>query len=386
MKFNKQIAIILVLASFLLSAVGAAYYFYTQNTKTITKMNQKVKVFVVNKPVNSGYQFSKDDLKEHFITQQELITKPLSSGEIIGKYAKVDMFLNEMIIKEKITDTLEKKAQDPIKSDYKNNSYNMAFRMFNNPNYTLQKGDIINIISTYPTTADKLPQYSVQYVAKDVEVLGFILLGKPVAEVFNKIKVKKIENKKEVEKEEYVKADEIVIDIKSDILLNLINDFNRGSQLWMVKTKSNVEEKKQITQSNTQDTISSTDQQDVQKTKNYPYRWYIPASSALKKVATIEYADSADKGLTQTAIIKSDFITQCKENRDDLIIVKVNSAYLRTQPTTRSQAILTVYKNYMIPYTDKIDSWYRTCDGLFIHENTVEEISPNQAQEFLNAR
>jgi len=161
MKFNKQIAIILVLGSFLLSAIGAAYYFYSAHNKTVVQMSQKVKVYVVSKSIKSGHQFGEKDLKEHFITKQELLAKPLSSGEIIGKYATVDMFENEMIIKEKISDTLEQREEDLIKSDFKNNSYNMGFRMFNNPNYTLKKGDIISIVSTYPITADKLTQYSV---------------------------------------------------------------------------------------------------------------------------------------------------------------------------------------------------------------------------------
>jgi hypothetical protein len=397
MKFNKQIAIILVLGSFLLSAIGAAYYFYSAHNKSVVQMSQKVKVYVVNKSVKSGHQFGEKDLKEHFITKQELLAKPLSSGEIIGKYAKVDMFENEMIIKEKIIDTLEQREEDLIKSDFKNNSYNMGFRMFNNPNYTLKKGDIISIVSTYPiTAADKLTQYSVQYVAKDVEVLGFILLGKPVAQVFNRQKVTKMVNKKEVEIEEDVKADEIVLDIKSDILLNLINDYNRGNQLWMVKRNST---KGDETSTVVADGSKSTEEQKVDGKLNdilkvddkpktivkadYKYRWYVPSSRINSKTATVEYADTKAV-YSETVKMASDNVQKCADNKDNFIVVTGGSVYLRSGPDMSFKSKFVVYKKNIIPFEERVGDWYKTCDGLYIHSKYVSEISYEEAVKKVN--
>ncbi|MEJ5167787.1 MAG: hypothetical protein WHU93_01345 [Arcobacteraceae bacterium] len=396
MKFNKQIAIILVLGSFLLSAIGAAYYFYSAHNKTVVQMSQKVKVYVVNKSVKSGHQFGEKDLKEHFITKQELLTKPLSSGEIIGKYAKVDMFENEMIIKDKISDTLEQKEEDLIKSDFKNNSYNMGFRMFNNPNYTLKKGDIISIVSTYPITADKLTQYSVQYVAKDVEVLGFILLGKPVAQVFNRQKVTKIVNKKEIEVEEDIKADEIVLDIKSDVLLNLINDYNRGNQLWMVKRNST---KGDETSTVVADSTKTSEEQKVDGKLNdilqvdnksktivktdYKYRWYVTSNIANSKTATVEYADTKVVH-SETVKVASNSAQKCTDNKDNFIVVTGGSVYLRSGPDMNSKSRFVVYKKNIIPFEERVGDWYKTCDGLYIHSKYVSEISYDEAVKKVN--
>jgi len=396
MKFNKQIAIILVLGSFLLSAIGAAYYFYSAHNKTVVQMSQKVKVYVVSKSVKSGHQFGEKDLKEHFITKQELLAKPLSSGEIVGKYAKVDMFENEMIIKEKISDTLEQREEDLIKSDFKNNSYNMGFRMFNNPNYTLKRGDIISIVSTYPITADKLTQYSVQYVAKDVEVLGFILLGKPVAQVFNRQKVTKIVNKKEIEVEEDIKADELVLDIKSDVLLNLINDYNRGNQLWMVKRNAT---KSDETTTVVADVAQTAEEQKVdgkindilqvdskQKTvvkMDYKYRWYVPANLTSAKTATVEYADTKAV-YSETVKMASNNVQKCTDKKDNLIVVTGGSVYLRSGPDMSFKSKFVVYKKNIIPFEERLGDWYRTCDGLYIHSKYVSEISYEEAVKKVN--
>ena len=51
MKFNKQIAIVLVLLSLLLSALGAAFYFYTQNNKALSSSNKIKVVYIVAKDI-----------------------------------------------------------------------------------------------------------------------------------------------------------------------------------------------------------------------------------------------------------------------------------------------------------------------------------------------
>ena len=46
MKFNKQIAIILILLSMLLSAIAVSIYFYNKNQQVLESSNQLVTIFV----------------------------------------------------------------------------------------------------------------------------------------------------------------------------------------------------------------------------------------------------------------------------------------------------------------------------------------------------
>ena len=157
----------------------------------------------------------------------------------------------------------------------------------------------------------------------------------------------------------------------------------------MVKTRS-AQDPVQVAKTETTTIVESGEVGQVAVVKaviNYPYKWYTPRDGTRTKVATIEYADNMGKNITQEAVFKSDVIEKCLENREKLLIVSVNnSAFMRTQPTIRSKAIATVYRNMIIPFESKVDSWYRTCDGLYIHENTVKEISLSDAKKKLNEK
>lgn len=63
MQFNKQIAIILVLVSFLLSAIAGAYYFYMENQKSIKKANQLILIYVASKNIKKNSLIKKNRYK-----------------------------------------------------------------------------------------------------------------------------------------------------------------------------------------------------------------------------------------------------------------------------------------------------------------------------------
>ncbi|MEA3228944.1 MAG: SAF domain-containing protein, partial [Campylobacterota bacterium] len=147
MKFNKQIAIILVLTSLLLSALGAVYYFYTLNQNIITKNNQLRVVYVASKDIAKHKKIEKGDLKKVQIAKKFLLATPLLNKEIIGKYTKEKIYKNDIFRKEKIINKLSDDINNTIVEPFKYNSYNIAFKMFKNPNYAIKKGDIIDIIS-----------------------------------------------------------------------------------------------------------------------------------------------------------------------------------------------------------------------------------------------
>jgi hypothetical protein len=377
MNFNKQIAVMLVLASLLLSAIGAAYYFYDMHQQVLRDSSKKVKVYIAKDNIKKNHKILEEDLSEHFITKQEVLSKPLLKKEIVDKYATVDIFKNEMFIKEKISPKPVGKDVDKIHADYVYNSYNMGFKLFANPNYTLQKGDVIKIISTYKLTMDKLPKYSVQYVAKNIKVVGFIRDGKPEAEVFTTRKVRRKVNKKMVEVIEEVKADELVLDIPSQTLLNLIEDWNKGKQLWMVKAKmEKPKEKKKLAQAKAKKSTVK---------RSYPIRWYEPRKDTSTKSASIQYSDLPKEGAKVShAKVTVEFKKECSD-KSKLLIGVANYVHLRSGPSLKNRIVRRVYRNYIIPYQKKTGNWYVTCDGKYVHQNEAYEISYENVQKKINA-
>lgn len=243
MQMNKQIIMILILASLLFSAIGAAFYFYKENKEVLKNKNELVTIFIAKDDIKSNTLLDVSHLAKTKIAKQFILNKPLLKKEIIGKYTKDKIYKNEIFLKQNLNTKIEKSKAKIL--DYTSSSYNMQFDLFQNPNITLVQGDFINIISVYAKDGEKVKKgeytdYNVQYVATNLKVLGFIRDGRTESETITKHKIKVIEKKKAIEKVVDVKADELILDIKSDVLLNLIKDYTTGNLLWMVKTKESI--------------------------------------------------------------------------------------------------------------------------------------------------
>ncbi|XOB62600.1 hypothetical protein ACMC56_02055 [Campylobacterota bacterium DY0563] len=366
MKFDKQIAIILILVSMLISAIGVATYFYFEQQKTMETNNKMVTVFVAKENIKKDTQITEDLIKETQIAKQFILTKPLLKNEIVNKYASESIFKNEFFLKEKLSIKIVKKEEKKSNLDFAHNSYNMNLKLFENANYSLKPNDIIKIISVYPTNIQKKDnKFSVQYVAKNIKVLGFLNDGVPTEKSIIKKRIKKLVNKKQTEEVVELKSEEIILDIKQKVLLSLIDDYNKGKQLWMVKSKFEEEKKKKKAPKK------------VYKPKYYPVKWYVPKTISSLKTATISYSNDNSVKQTKKAKFSSNFAEECSQ-KDKLIIVKSNKAYQRVHPSYRSKIHNTSYKNYTIPYisTSKINgNWYMLCDGSYINQKDVKEIS-----------
>lgn len=244
MKFNKQIALILVLASLLLTSLGIAFYFWSSGEKIKKANNELVTVYIAKVDIKKDTMITEEHIAKTTIAKQYILTKPLLEKEILGKYTKESIYKNEMFLKEKLVNEL-KLTNDQKVLEYEFSSYNMPMNLFQNPNYALQPDDWVNIVSVYSNSMDPNnpttgmdDMFSVQYVAEKIKVLGFLMGGKPSMESIVKKKVEQvIKNKKET-KELEVKAEELLLDIDPKVLLKLIDDYNKGKQLWMVKTKN----------------------------------------------------------------------------------------------------------------------------------------------------
>ena len=384
MEFNKQIAIMLALVSLLLSALGAAYYFYDQHQKTIIMNNQVRVVYIAAKDIKKNVVIKKTDIKELKIQKKYVLTTPLLKKAIIGKIAKENIYKNDMFRKEKLSTKIDNGISDLMV--YKNNSYNIDFGLFVNPNYSLVQGDYVKIVSVYPDVAGKKNMnYNVQYVADNIKVIGFLEKGKTVNKCFRTIK-KQVKSKKKGAKPTIqtvtVFANEMVLDIQSKVILNLIEDYNKGKQLWMVKTKAPVS-KKDAKQKEPEVKVVSKKGTKKVKRRVYPVKWYVPKNYSKIASGTIRYADTNKVAQSAQTSIKIDLAKQCL-NREKLLIGVSRNVYLRKSTSVRSKIKRVVYRNYLIPYNRMVNpNWYETCDGSYVHINEVSKISPEQANKKL---
>ena len=376
MKFNKQIAIILVLFSLLLSALGLSYYFYTQNKISINNSNKLIVVYVASKTIPKHTKITMNDIKQYKTSRKFVLNKPILKKDILGKYAKTTIYKNDTISKSKLLIKILKNIKKKnILNEFKYNSYNIAFKMFRNPNLSLKQGDIINIISVYPATKAKVngSTNAVQYVAKEIKILGFLIDGEESNQISKKVKRTRIVKKKQITQTVVVKAKELILDINSDILLSLTDDYNRGKQLWMVKTRITKKSKK-ITKPNFTN-VSKKKVTKIIKKKYYPYKTY-KAKKVFKKIqATIHYADQKDAIVTKKHTIQINKKDACKI-KDKILVTVSRSTNLRQLPTLHSKIKRVIYRNTFIAYDKKINTnWYRTCDGYFIHKNEASKVS-----------
>ena len=303
--------------------------------------------------------------------------------EIIGKFAKENLYKNDTFRKEKLVNKLVKKKDILSDDNYKFNSYNIEFKLFRNPNYSLEQGDIIDIISVYPTSSVKAngSTNQVQYVASKIKVLGFLRDGKESSKAIQEVKnivvdKKKKKKKKEAPKIIIKKAKEIVLDIDSKVLLSLIDDYNRGSQLWMVKTKALKPKKTKVSTVKQQKVTQKTK---VTKPRTYPTKLYKSRDGYKNLQATIHYTDQKDAALTKKKTIKLSSEKDCKNSSQFLLAIS-NKVHLRTGPSNQHKIIRIVYRNYIIPHSGKVNAdWYRTCDGYYIHRLEVKSIPKDLA-------
>ena len=405
MKFNKQIVVILILASLLVSAVGVSIFLFLENEKSKNISNEIVTIYVAKNDIKKNFLIKSSDIKKTTIAKKYLLNNALLHREIINKYAKIDIYKNETFIKEKLQ---KDKFQEKVRMlEFKDTSYNISFSLFSNANLSLNVGEYINIISVYPKSLkrDNL-KYKVQYVASEIKILGFLEKGKTVPKTYRVVK-EKVKVKK-AEKEEQYKlvtkyADELVLDVKKHILLNLIKDYNKGKQLWMVKTnhKPLVEKEPEVKPiiiapkvvekvpvKVAKKVVNKAKQiKKVKKVKKvYPYKMYLPKDTTFTRTAIIEYEDSSIPNISQHVNIKINLQQQCMLQKKVLVGIS-REVLLRSIPSLKGRIKKIVQKNYIIPYKSKVDNnWFEVCDGRFVHKNETKMIDYKTAQGLLSGK
>jgi len=381
MRFNKQIAVILILSSLLISAIGAALFLYYENEKTKKANESQLTVYVAKKDIKKDTLIKEEDIKKAVVAKRYLLTKPLLKKEIVNKFAKTSIYPNEMFRKEKLSKEIGQSNSVLLVPKF--NSYNTSFKLFENPNYSLLKGDIINIVSVYPKSKDKKNmKYKVNYVAKQIRILGFLERGKIVEKGFKNVKKKiKSKNKKEtIPKYELVKvfASEVILDMSDKTILSMIDDYNKGKQLWMVKTSYVKKVKKAIK-------AKPKKKQKRARKFNDSYALYLPKNLSKTHTATIEYKDALIPDVSKKAVLSSNVQQQCIDENKVLIGI-ANEVLLRSMPSTKGKIKKVLHKNHIIPYKRKVNSsWFEVCDGRYVHKYGAKIIDYKKAQDLLDA-
>lgn len=382
MQLNKQLISIIILSALLISAATTAFYFYKKNQTTLKNKSELVTIYIAKDDIPKETLLTVKHLAKTQIARQYILNKPLLKNEILGKYTNERIYKHEIFLKQKL-DTKIKKQERKI-LDFKKSAYNMKFELFKNPNYALDQGEYINIVSVYPKgKTDKKGRYldfDVKYVAPNIKVLGFIRDGRYEAETITKQKIKKVINKKLVEVVQEVKSDELILDIDLDVLLRLIKNYNLGTQLWMTKTKEQApkkivmkKEEKKITKEKT-----SAEKKTEEKPRKYLFKLYKPSINTIKRKAVIDYANDEEKENSKTKQV--DIIVNpailCESIKDKFVIGKVKAFNIRSSASTKSKYKKVYMKNTIIPYISKVGDWYKTCDKKYVHKNVVKKVSP----------
>ena len=363
MKIDKQLFMILVFGLILIFSVFGVYYFFQKEKDS--HIEGKFAICIAKKDIEKNKKILANNTEEKFVSKSSGLA-PLACSSVIGKYTKSDIVTNEMFVSEKLSSTPFLPSDLNI-SEFKHNSLNLPFKMFQNPNYTLKKGDKINIITVAQN--DQSNDFAVNLVAKNVDILGFIWNGKKVDDVFSVQKFRTIVNKKDVEKTEEVKADELLVDIKNETFLNLLNEYSKSQGLWMLKTSQNNTDIEEVVK---QSKIIYVQKIKASQTKE-EYYLYEPATKIETKTAMIKYNDKKEQ---QTVSDKKEIaIGNLCADKTNVVLVTQNGATLFEKNDLNSKALRMVKKNSVLSFKRKINDWYEICDGTFINENFVKVIN-----------
>ncbi len=379
MQLNRQIIIILVLTSLLISAIATAFYFYNKNKKVLKSNNELVTIYVAKDDIKKNTLITVEHMGKTKIAKKFLLNTPLNKKEILGKYTKETIYKNEMFLKQKLNTKIEEEKSKVL--DFSKSSYNMRFDLFNNPNYSIVQGDYINIISVFPkgepNRQGKYKDFEVQFVANNIKVLGFLRDGMTESYSITKQKVKKLRNKKLIEEVIDVKSDELILDIESNKLLRLIKDYNKGNQLWMVKTKESIQVKTidEMNKREKKEFVTTNTQKKHQVSKKPVYKLYKPTTYTYKKRAVIDYTNDSKNKKVKNVIVKKHPKQLCKTGQKSYLVGTSSRFHIRNAPSLKSSYKKVLNNKTFISYNQKQDGWYQTCDGLYISEKVVKKVS-----------
>jgi len=264
---NRNTRIIMgILVGLVLFTSSVALLLYLKQSKANENITHNVEVYVAAKNLKEGDYIGANAITKAKIPQNYISFQPLVAEEIIGRYAKVDIYAKEPIRKEKLatTNPLDKKVQQHlIVSNDKNKTKQMIvstsdtisipLNVFKNKDASLKAGNFIDIVSIVPKKLkNKELSFTTKYIALHVPIHSFISNNVTTSTYTRTVTQKK--DKKTVSK--IVEADTIVLDMSPRDIKNFLalyyttqalnnnrayNTANYGGQLWLVNAATDTD-------------------------------------------------------------------------------------------------------------------------------------------------
>jgi len=265
---NRNTRIIMgILVGLVLFTSSVALLLYLKQSKANENITHNVEVYVAAKNLKEGDYIGASSIVKAKVPQNYISFTPLMAEEIIGRYAKVDIFAKEPIRPEKLatTNPLENKIEKHTlvqSSDVNvskesivstNDTISIPLNIFKNKDTSLKAGSFVDIVSVMPKQ-QKGREYSftTKYIALHVPVHSFVsnnitmkTYTHTVTETKNKVTTSKI-----------IEADTIVLDMSPKDIKNFLalyyktqllnnnrayNTNNYGGQLWLVNAATDAD-------------------------------------------------------------------------------------------------------------------------------------------------
>lgn len=265
MNNRKNRIIIVILVGLVFFSSSLALLMYAKQSDTKEAAQTLVAVYASSKTLKEGLLIGAHDIELVKLPKAYMPFTPLTQSEIIGRYTSVDILKGEPFRKEKISLVAPKPTQSKIKkavapaqivkeelaSRVYNDTITLPLSLFKNIDYTLKKGDFIDIVSIkIKKSKNKEMSFDTKYVALHIPIDSFIVKSASVNTFINQ----DTDNNT-------IMADSIVFKMDPDDIKNLLaiyyktqelntnrvhnaNKANIG-HLWMVKCSAVIDEKAQ---------------------------------------------------------------------------------------------------------------------------------------------
>jgi len=253
-----------ILVGLVLFTSSVALLMYLKRSKANENIQKNVEVYVASKHLTIGDYIGADSITKERVPQNYISFTPLVAEEIIGRYAKVDIFPKEPIRSEKISISnpldvkVKKTVQNTDEQKQKivqttSDTISIPLSVFKNKDTSLKAGNYIDIVSIIPKQLhNKEFSFSTKYIAIHIPIHSFV--SKNVTTSTYTRTVTTTTNK--VTKSQIIEADTIVLAMSPKNIKNFLavyykaqalnnnrvyNTANYDGQLWLVNAATDVD-------------------------------------------------------------------------------------------------------------------------------------------------
>lgn len=237
---------------------------------------KNVAVYVAAKHLNKGEYIGADAIIRVKLPTSYIDFTPPVASEIIGKYAKSEIFAKEPIRPQKLSSikpeeetthennttnvgvTLNATESNTTTKNMPSDTIAIPLSVFKNRDSSLHAGSFVDIISVDPKKLKNREwSFSTKYIAVHVPVHHFVSKNVATSSFTRTVTTTKTVKKQKISTSEVIEADTVVLSMKPKDLKNFLaiyyktqaldenrvyNTNNYGGQLWMVNAANTDEE------------------------------------------------------------------------------------------------------------------------------------------------